>query len=676
MDYAELIKSRMPSSWNQRLRRSWLGVSGALCFLMVSLPACAEPLWNEHFDARVPDFSPIGKQPGWQVRALRDGIVTDFTTDAANGAYPFLSHSTSSGAGIAGAGYLVLHSGTTISNAFAWAVFPAPLDGQAATSISFYTRNDSFQASARLVVLIGTRWYATQQEFRDTSENKFWALNTVEFPGGTNAWQVFHTNTLTVGVPLAGKLPAGPVLALGFFGQSSNTAKVRIDEVLVQRGIDMDPVYAVGNWIWAGKTFDRQTCQFWKDIQIPAGATVTRARLRLTADNSYRAFLDGVEFAKGSEWRRLTEYDLTLVLTPGQHVLAVEAFNEFGWAGFVGGLTVEMDGGRTLEIPTDASWRLAPDGKGDWMARKHPRQHWSYAQQIYRFRDLPELPRNPVVLLPSALQPTVIRFWQRGWFQILLLSFCAVIALVCVRLLAQLALQSKAQQVLQRERTRIARDIHDELGAGLTHLVLIGETAKREPVTEAGMQSQFDRVTEAGRKLLRSIDEVVWMVNSQRDSLQDFEAYVCRYAENFLRASGIQCRLHVDDEMPRATFDLASRRSLFLAVKESLHNISKHANATVVSLTIKLVNLEVLVTVEDDGKGFDLTKRDLGRNGLTNMMNRMAELGGRCHVTTQPGAGCKLELAAPLKPRDPKARRWLGNFFHRNPPAPPAKTVS
>jgi signal transduction histidine kinase len=286
------------------------------------------------------------------------------------------------------------------------------------------------------------------------------------------------------------------------------------------------------------------------------------------------------------------------------------------------------------------------------------------------------MPRNPVVLLPSALQPTVIHFWQRGWFQILLLSFCAVVAAICLRLLAQLALQSKAQQVLQRERIRIARDIHDELGASLTHLVLLGETAKREPVTETGAQTQFDRITETGRKLLRAIDEVVWMVNSQRDSLQDFEAYVCRYAENFLRMSGIQCRLHVDDEMPRAMFDLASRRSLFLAVKESLNNIAKHANATIVSLTIKLVNEEVLVTVEDNGHGFDPAKRDLGRNGLTNMMNRMAELGGRCHVTSQPGAGCKLELAAPRKPRAPKTRRGTLPFFRRASSPPPNKITA
>ncbi|MGC3957396.1 MAG: histidine kinase [Verrucomicrobiota bacterium] len=229
---------------------------------------------------------------------------------------------------------------------------------------------------------------------------------------------------------------------------------------------------------------------------------------------------------------------------------------------------------------------------------------------------------------------------------------------------------------MQRERTRIARDIHDELGAGLTHLVLIGETAKREPVTDISAQTQFDRVTETGRKLLRSIDEVVWMVNSQRDSLQDFEAYVCRYAENFLRTSGIQCRLHVDDEMPRATLDLATRRSLFLAVKESLNNISKHAQATVVSLTIKLVGQEVMVIVEDDGKGFDLSKRDMERNGLTNMMNRMAELGGSCRVTSQPGAGCKLELTAPLKPRAPKSRYSIVSLFRRSDSLPPTKTVS
>ncbi|MGC3957395.1 MAG: hypothetical protein QM813_05370 [Verrucomicrobiota bacterium] len=384
----------MLSSLNQPSHRCWSGAIGALCFALVICAGRAEPLWVEHFDAHVPDFSPVGKQSGWQVRALVGGVVADFTTNSTNGAYPFLSHSASSAGGGAGVGYLVLNSGSIASNSFAWVEYSQPLDRQAVSSISFYTRNDSLHARARLVLQIGGRWYVTQQDFRDTSENKFWTLNTVEFPSATNYWQLFQTNTLTPGAALPGLLPAGPIVALGFLGQCSNTMKVRIDEVLVQRGTIMDPVYAVGNWIWAQKTADRQTCHFWKEINIPAGATVTRARLRMTADNSYRAFLDGVEFAKGSEWRRLTEYDLTLVLTPGSHVLAVEAFNEFGWAGFVGGLTVEMDGGRTLEIPTDSSWRLVPDGKGDWMTRKHPRSHWAYVQQSYRFRDMPDLPRT------------------------------------------------------------------------------------------------------------------------------------------------------------------------------------------------------------------------------------------------------------------------------------------
>jgi signal transduction histidine kinase len=252
------------------------------------------------------------------------------------------------------------------------------------------------------------------------------------------------------------------------------------------------------------------------------------------------------------------------------------------------------------------------------------------------------------VQFASTLHPRPIRFWQTGWFQLSLLSFSVLVAGFCLRLLGQLALQSRAQQVLQRERVRMARDIHDDLGAGLTQLVLLGEVAQRECGREPEARARFERVSEAGRRLLRSIDEVVWMLNSHRDSLRDFESYVCRYTKNVLSLSCVRCRLEVDAEIPQTAFALEDRRSLFLAIKEALNNAVRHSAATEVRLTLHVENGEVQVSVEDNGKGFDVSGRDLSRTGVSSMMQRMAEVGGACRVISRPDAGCRVELVLPF----------------------------
>jgi signal transduction histidine kinase len=637
-----------------RLKRLAFGalIISSLSFTAQVTPAA--PLVLEHFDQDVPDNSPIGNAPGWNVRGLRSQVVTDFTFATPGPDCPTLSQSRQH-PGVQGSGYLVLGAGNQVSNVLVWLETGTNLHNRAIREIGFYTKNDAAVSTERVVIRIGARWFATTELFRDSGGNSAWLLNTFAFTRAAQAWRTLDTNTLMLGAALTAPLPAGAITAVGVFGEHRGATKIRLDEFQVFTEPYIDPVYFVGSWIWPQRTFDRQTCRFWKLIQIPHGASISKARLRLTADNSYRAFLDGTEVGRGSEWRRLTEYDLTLILSPGPHVLAIEAFNEWGRAALVGGLTIEYSDGRTVHIPSDGSWRVVPEGEKGWMTRKSPREDWPAARATARFLDWPGLPERPQVLFPSALQPVVIRFWQTGWFQITMLSFCVTVLVICLRLLGRLALQSRAQQVLKRERARIARDIHDDFGGGLTQLVLLGEMMQKDAVADAETRNRFARVAETGRRLLAGIDEVVWMVNSQRDSLRDFEAYVCRYAENFLRASSVRYRLDCDVEIPEAAFDLGTRRSLFLAIKEALNNAIKHAGATEVSLAINVDADKVKVVVKDNGKGFDPASRDSSRNGLSNMVKRMMEAGGSCEIKSQRNAGCQIELIAPLEHR---SRIW------------------
>jgi signal transduction histidine kinase len=244
-----------------------------------------------------------------------------------------------------------------------------------------------------------------------------------------------------------------------------------------------------------------------------------------------------------------------------------------------------------------------------------------------------------------------------------LLSVCGIAVLFSVYLASRLALQSKTQRFLQRERARIARDIHDDVGARLSHLVLMGERAQRELPADERTRAQFDQMCESTRAVLGAIDEVVWTVNSRRDTVQDFETYVCNYAESFLRPTPIRCWLDVDSEIPDGAFDLAIRRNLFLAIKEALNNAAKYSEATELFLRIHRQGQDIVVVVEDNGKGFDPARANAQRNGIANMTQRVTEVGGRCRIASQPGKGCRVEFIAPLvhaQSSGIRSWRWRG----------------
>ena len=131
-------------------------------------------------------------------------------------------------------------------------------------------------------------------------------------------------------------------------------------------GGNFHPDAGVGDWIWAPTTADRQECRFLREFEIPARAEIEGARLRITADNSYRVFLDGQLIGQGSDWRVLIEYDVTRLLGPGRHVLTVSAVNDFDVAGLLAGLRVGLRDGREIVVATDTSWALVPAGARDW----------------------------------------------------------------------------------------------------------------------------------------------------------------------------------------------------------------------------------------------------------------------------------------------------------------------
>jgi signal transduction histidine kinase len=415
----------------------------------------------------------------------------------------------------------------------------------------------------------------------------------------------------------------------------------------------------IGSWIWETNTYDRQTVRFWKSFEIPDGAVVTKARLRLTADNEYVLFLDGREIGRDAEWRHLYEYDITSLLEPGRHVLAVEVYNSSREAGFVFGLRVGLSGSRVVDVKSDSSWLIVPNDLSGWERKTEPAGSWRRSTVEAAFGSGAWGKMDYINLVPP-LEPVVIPFWQTGWFVVILLLVCGIVSLLGLILLTQVLLQKNEQQLLQRERARIARDIHDDLGTRVTQLVLQGEVAQTGLSASSKTRAQLVRISEEAREALRAMDEILWAINPRRDTLHEFATFVCGHAQTFLKATPIQCVLDVEPGMSTVAFDLPLRRNLLMAVKEAINNAAKHSEATELLLQIRRQGHGLIVVVQDNGKGFDLAQTKSERNGMDNMTQRMREVGGRCTLTSQPGQGCRLEFFIPYIQM--RRRSWWLNW--------------
>lgn len=419
------------------------------------------------------------------------------------------------------------------------------------------------------------------------------------------------------------------------------------------------PTNGLDTWIWSTTTTNQQTCQLWKAFVVPEGSPIVKARLVMTVDNEFTLFLDGRELGRGAEWRELFVFDLKQILTPGRHVLAVNAYNDSGFAGMLFGLHISLADGRSMEVKSDSSWRIVPEGTRKWVQLTKAGETWLAATNIAPFGSLPwwTVPQN-VNRMPS-LQQIKVHFWQTGWFQITLLCVCILVILISFRLMTQLAFHQRERWLLQRERARIARDIHDDIGPRMTMLVLHGEEAQNGFPEGSERNLQLVQICEEARGLLATMDEILWAVNPRRDTMRDFAAYVCNYAQAFLEPAQIQCLFVVDQEMSMAPLNLPLRRSLLMAIKEALNNAVKHAKATEMSIQIQRQGQRLLVAVQDNGQGFNMAQHKPERNGLGNMAQRVNDLGGTCRVISQPGKGCRVEFSVPLTPPRRYPWNWL-----------------
>jgi signal transduction histidine kinase/ligand-binding sensor domain-containing protein len=248
----------------------------------------------------------------------------------------------------------------------------------------------------------------------------------------------------------------------------------------------------------------------------------------------------------------------------------------------------------------------------------------------------------------AALQISVTPFfWKTWWFRLAVLalftgSIVAIVRYVSFRRLRSQVQHLEQQAALHQERARIAKDIHDDLGANLTQIALLGDLASQDRAAPEKAGAHVAKISVTARQLIKSLDEIVWAVNPGNDTLAHLVDYTGQFALDFLRLAGIRCRLDFPDQAPAREVSTDVRHDLFLIVKEALNNIVKHANATEVWLRIKATDELLRIAVEDNGCGFDYPSARPGADGLLNMRHRAAEIGAHCRIESQPGEGTRV----------------------------------
>ena len=246
-------------------------------------------------------------------------------------------------------------------------------------------------------------------------------------------------------------------------------------------------------------------------------------------------------------------------------------------------------------------------------------------------------------------------FWQTLWFRLgllagLIASVVAVVRYVSYRRLRLRLRVLEQEAAVQKDRARIAKDLHDNLGAHLSQIAMLSELAQSDFHKPEQARGHLDLIFRTARSVTRSLDEIVWAVNPRNDSLDRFTAHICNFAPEFLRAAGTSCRLDVPMELPATTLPANVRHHLYLAFKEALHNVVKHAGATEVWLRLKVDSKTLTLVIEDNGRGFQRgAGAGAGEDGLLNLRQRMSDIGGSFENQSEPGKGTRTVLVAPLE---------------------------
>ena len=201
---------------------------------------------------------------------------------------------------------------------------------------------------------------------------------------------------------------------------------------------------------------------------------------------------------------------------------------------------------------------------------------------------------------------------------------------------------------LERVRTRIATDLHDDIGANLTRISVLSEVARQQDGDgDSPVSGSLQAIAEIARESVASMSDIVWAINPQHDGLIDLTRKMRRHAEEVFMLRGIELKFIAPDPAPDLKLGVDVRRNLYLVFKEAVNNAARHSDCARAEIELRVEGAWLRLTVSDNGRGFDPAARTEG-NGLLSMRRRAADLGGELSLESQIGASSRVRLTIPL----------------------------
>jgi ligand-binding sensor domain-containing protein/signal transduction histidine kinase len=333
---------------------------------------------------------------------------------------------------------------------------------------------------------------------------------------------------------------------------------------------------------------------------------------------------------------------------------------------------------RSLELHYTALSFIAPEEirfrhrlegfEADWVDDAGARlaRYGSLPRGNYRFRVAARLGDGGWLEERNAFSfriptPFYFQMWAIGSYVILaVLAVALIVRIISHRRLRRRLARLEQEQSLERERMRIARDMHDEMGSKLTKISFLSERVQMDAGSVGPAAEKIQSIAQTSRDLLKTMDEIVWVVNPRNDTLENLVNYLGHYAAEYFQNTTIECELRLPQDVPQHPLSSEIRHNLFLTFEEALNNALKHSGATIVKVAMSIHALAFELKVSDNGRGFAAgappgaegsRRGGRGGNGLKNMRQRLAAVGGRCLIASQPGAGTTVTIQIQLNER-------------------------
>jgi ligand-binding sensor domain-containing protein len=305
------------------------------------------------------------------------------------------------------------------------------------------------------------------------------------------------------------------------------------------------------------------------------------------------------------------------------------------------------------EKQTRFSYLLEGSGNKNWSAPS--------ADAAINFVNLPpgEYTLRAKAIFPHGLYPDAESsysfsilppWWQTWWFKLLAGLLLLTLLLLGLRFYINRKLQMQRvmlekRRAIEKERTRIATDMHDDLGAGLSQIKFLSESIGMKKQQHLPFEEDISNIRVFSVEMIDKMGEIVWALNEKNDTLSDLLSYSRSYAVEYLEQNGITCRVEEPDNIPQDYVSSEFRRNIYLTVKETLHNIVKHAQATEVFIKITITD-RLSIQIRDNGIGINNTTIKSTGNGLINMNTRIRELKGHFEIVNNNGT--EVSVLVPL----------------------------